>query len=881
MALFLATIIMRLLWMAIILSFSSIPSAATTLSLESEAQALLQSGWWSNYSHNISQRCNWTGISCNKDGSIAHIYPPPKVGSKFSKMNLSCFPNLVHLNLNDQGLNGSIPPEIGALSKLKYLYLSSNYLTGQLPPLGNLTQLEELDFSHNEISGSISLEIGNLKNLVDLRLSWNNLVGSIPSVIGLCSNLTHLDMRSNRFTNYIPPEIGTLKNLMYLDLSNNKLVGPIPPTLGQLTNLSTLDLSSNMLVGSIPSTLSELTALQALNLSNNFLAGFISFNLSTLDLSSNIPSLGFLDLSNNMLAGPIPSSLGFLRVFQQVFLFSNQINGSIPSEIGNMLGLTTLDLHGNLIEGSIPPEIGNLEALTSLDLHGNLLEGSIPPEIGNLTALTSLDLHGNLLEGKIPPEIGHLKALTSLDLSQNKFNGPIPPQICNCSLYKLSLGRNNLEGHIPYQIGSLVWLISFNLSHNFISGEIPSSLSNLSNLSHLVVWDLSYNKLSGITPIFVTSFPQALKNYTGHSCYKVYSKALVGNEDLSPYTCYKRKSIFHYLKIFLPLATLPAFAIFVFILFFQSKQKNNSGVQQKNNNGFLKNGFLFSIFDYDGRMAYQDIVNATENFHIRNCIGVGGHGCVYKAKLPGGKTVALKKLHLLEVEDPNRQGMFLIYEYMERGSLSSVLNNDVEAVELDWSKRLDIVKGTVHALSYLHNDCALPVVHRDISTNNILLNSNLEAFVADFGIARILDLDSSNQTILAGTYGYVAPELAFTAVLTEKCDVYSFGVLVLEVFMGRHPKEVLQLLPSNPLLHNIMLNDLLDPRLSPPTSNKDVADIVLVAKLAFACLSEEPRSRPTMKEACDAFLDHQQRSLRKPLGEISLLQLMDPELNVE
>ncbi|XVF16604.1 hypothetical protein REPUB_Repub10bG0046200 [Reevesia pubescens] len=832
-------------------------SATTTLSLESEAQALLQSGWWSNYSNNIiSQRCNWPGISCDKDGSITHIYPPPnivKVGSKFRKMNFSSFPNLVHLNLNDHGLNGSIPLEIGALSKLKYLYLSWNYLTGELPPLGNLTLLEELDFSHNEISGSVPLELGNLKNLVQLILSWNNLTGSIPSVIGLCTSLTHLGMRSNRFNNYIPQEIGALKNLRSLDLSNNKLVGLIPSTLGQLTNLTTLDLSNNMLVGSIPS-LRELTTLRTLNLSSNMLIGPISFISSIgswrIDLDQT-----YLDLSNNMLVGPIPSSIGLLLGLEQVFLFSNQINGSIPSEIGNMLSLTTLHLHANLLEGQIPPEIGSLEALTSLDL------------------------------------------------SQNKLNGAIPPQIGNCrGLYKLSLSSNNLEGHISYEIGYLTKLISFNLSHNFISGEIPPSLGNLTRLAD---WDLSYNELSGITPFFITSFPEILKNYTGHSCYKVYSKALVGNKDLSPYTCSsmvsKRKRILHHLKIFLPLATLPAFAIFGYILFSRSKHKIDVPTS--------KNRFLFSIFNYDGKIAYQDIIKATDNFHIRNCIGVGSHGSVYKAKLATGKTVALKKLHRLEAEDPNfdksfmneikflseirhrnivklhgfcvdQRSMFLIYEYMERGSLNGVLKNDVEALELDWLKRVDIVKGTAHALSYLHNDCALPIVHRDISSNNILLDSNLKACVADFGIARILDLNSSNQTILAGTYGYLAPELAYTTVVTEKCDVYSFGVLALEVLMGRHPKELLSLLPSKPLLQSIMLNDVLDPRLSPPTSYIEVEDIVLIAILAFACLSIEPRSRPTMKQVCDEFLRHL-RPISKPLGEISLLQLMDPEINVQ
>ncbi|EOY03433.1 Leucine-rich repeat receptor-like protein kinase family protein, putative [Theobroma cacao] len=799
------TFIILGLWTTIVVLSSASTIIGTKLSLELEAQALLESGWWSSYNNLISNRCNWPGISCNNDGSITDIYPPPnivKVGVKFGKMNFSSFPNLVHLNLNDHGLNGSIPPEIVTLSKLKNLYLNWNYLTGELPSLENLSQLAELDFSHNEISGSISQELGNLKSLVLLRLSWNNLTRSIPSALGFLSNLTHLEMRSNQFYNYIPPEIGELKNLITLDLSNNKLVGLIPSTLGKLTNLTTLNLSNNKLVGSIPSTLRRLTMLTS------------------------------LDISNNMPVGSISSTLS-----QLIFL-------------------------------------------ETLNLSNNILKGPIPQKIGNLRALYSLDVSKNKLNGPIPFQIGYLRKLISLDLSKNQLNGSIPSQI-----------------------GYLRRLISFNLSHNFISGEIPLPLRNL---SHLDNWDLSYNKLSGIAPIFLTSFPDIHKNYIGHNCYKIYSKSLVGNKDLSPYTCSlitRRKRILNHLKIFLPLTVFPAFLIYGHLLFSRSNLKSNNGMQES------KTGNLFSILNYDGRITYEDIIKVIEDFNTRYCIGIGGHGSVYKAELPSGKTVALKKLHRLNAEDPNfdksfmneikflsevchrnivklhgfcvhQRSMFLIYEYMERGSLRSVLTKDVEAIELDWSKRVDLIHGIAHALSYLHNDCSLPIVHRDLSSHNILINSNLEAFVADFGAARMLDLDSSNQTILAGTYGYVAPELANTTTITKKCDVYSFGVLALEVLMGRHPQELLSLFPSNSLLQNIMLNDILDPRLSPPTSHLDTQKIVLVATIAFACLPMEPKSRPTMKQVSHEFLCCQ-RSLAKPLGEISLLQLVASEMDVE
>uniref|UniRef100_A0A3N7EN76 non-specific serine/threonine protein kinase n=1 Tax=Populus trichocarpa TaxID=3694 RepID=A0A3N7EN76_POPTR len=199
-----------------------------------------------------------------------------------------------------------------------------------------------------------------------------------------------------------------------------------------------------------------------------------------------------------------------------------------------------------------------------------------------------------------------------------------------------------------------------------------------------------------------------------------------------------------------------------------------------------KNGDLFSIWNYDGRIAYEDIIAATENFDLRYCIGTGGYGSVYRAQLPSGKLVALKKLHRREAEEPafdksfknevelltqirhrsivklygfclHQRCMFLVYEYMEKGSLFCALRNDVGAVELKWMKRAHIIKDIAHALSYLHHECNPPIVHRDISSSNVLLNSESKSFVADFGVARLLDPDSSNNTVLAGTYGYIAP----------------------------------------------------------------------------------------------------------------------------
>ncbi|XP_057991444.1 MDIS1-interacting receptor like kinase 2 isoform X2 [Hevea brasiliensis] len=359
----------------------------------------------------------------------------------------------------------------------------------------------------------------------------------------------------------------------------------------------------------------------------------------------------------------------------------------------------------------------------------------------------------------------------------------------------------------------------------------------------------------------------------------------------------------HYSKIFLPITLFLAFLIPGSLFLYRRHKIKNSQTETKES----RNGDIFSVWNYDGRIAFEDVIEATENFDIRYCIGTGGYGSVYKAQLPSGRVIALKKLHRMEAEEPSfdkcfknevkllteirhknivklhgfclhRRSMFLIYEYIERGSLFCVLRNEEEAAELDWMKRVNIVKGMAYALSYLHHDCSTPIVHRDISSNNILLNSDWEGIVSDFGTARFLYPDSSNQTILAGTHGYIAPELAYTMVVNEKCDVYSFGVVALEIVMGKHPGELLSSLPSSPSDPHIMLKDVFDSRLLPPTNHVVAQSVILVVTLALACLRFNPKSRPTMQQVCREFLVHKPVPLPQLVQEIPLWHLMNQDI---
>ena len=365
---------------------------------------------WSNNSGwlDTNTPCNWYGVTC----SAGHV---------------------TELSLDWNQLSGSIPPEVGNLTNLQYLYLRSNQLSGSIPPqLGNLTNLQELWLCENQLSGIIPPQLGNLANLQQLCLGVNQLGGSIP------------------------PELGSLTDLAWLMLFINQLSGSIPAELGDLVSLETLDLSGNQLSGSIPPQLDNLANLQLLCLSSNQLSGSIPVELG------NLTNLGSLVLSGNQLSGSIPAELGNLANLQHLVLSSNQLSSSIPVELSNLTDLRTLDLHGNQLIGSIPLELGNLANLQGLNLISNQLSGSIPPELGNLTNLQYLSLGGNQLSGSIPVELGDLTNLQQLYLYSNQLSGSIPPELGNLTnLEYLYLHSNQFSGALPGTLTNLTKLYLF------------------------------------------------------------------------------------------------------------------------------------------------------------------------------------------------------------------------------------------------------------------------------------------------------------------------------------------------------------------------------------------------------------------------------------
>ncbi|KAG6435792.1 hypothetical protein SASPL_100669 [Salvia splendens] len=665
------------------------------------------------------------------------------------------------------------------------------------------------------------------------------------------------------------------------------LGGRISDRIGQLQSLRRISLHDNALVGAIPATIGFLPNLRGLYLFNNRLSGSLPPSIS------NCPLLQTLDVSGNQLAGIIPPNLANSTRLYRLNLSFNSFSGSIPVSLSRSSSLIFLALQYNNLTSSLPDSWSSVSNLKYLTLDHNSLSGKLPTSLTRLVSLEELDLSHNKLEGSID-EIGSLLALKKINFEKNNFDGSIPDSVQKLlNLSVLNLSNNRFRGRIPLIIGNITSLNSLDLSENNLTGEIPSSLSNLPNLTSL---DLSYNHLSGAVPSLLskkfnsTSFAGNI-----HLCGYGPSSPPCPTPELTPPPQPKphrrRKLSTKDIILIASGALLFVLLILCFVLLcclLCKKTKSSKGgrapppstskaaaaTAAEGETGGDGGG---KLVHFDGPLVFtaNDLLCATAEI-----MGKSSYGTAYKATLEDENQVAVKRLrekitkpqkefeveasNLGKIRHPNILALrayylgpkgekLLVYDYMPNGSLASFLHARGPETTVPWPTRMNIAIGIARGLCYLHSE--VNHVHGNLTATNVLLDENTDPKIADVGLSRLMtSAATANVVGTAGSMRYRAPELSKLKNATEKTDVFSLGVIVLELLTGKSPSEAKDGLDLPQWVASIVkeewTNEVFDVELMRgDASTSSVGDELLnTLKLALHCVDPSPAVRPEAVE---------------------------------
>ncbi|XP_062176311.1 leucine-rich repeat receptor protein kinase HPCA1-like isoform X2 [Alnus glutinosa] len=835
----------------------------------------------------------WDGIVCNNSRVTSLQLQSMNLSGRLSR-EIESLSELQILDLSyNKYLTGPLPPSIGSLKKLVTLNLIGCGFSGSIPDtIGNLQQLTTLSLTNNSFSGPIPASIGILSNLYWLDLAVNQLNGPIPVSPGLDNLLhaKHFHLESNKFSGEIPPQLFSSNMiLLHLILNGNNLSGSIPETIGSVQTLEVIRFDRNSLSGTLPSNLSNLVYLNELYLSNNKFTGSIP-NLTGL-------SLTYVDMSNNSFTvSDMPPWFSTLQSLATLVMENTQLQGPVPSSIFSLPNLQTVTLRNNNLSGTLDIGTSYSSKLQLVDLQNNSIVHEVYSAGGYNKNL--ILVHNPICN---PPDA--TKSYCAVSQSNTPpystpSNHSCPPAQCTSD----QISSPNCQCAYAYS-GTLVFR-----APNFLDLGISSYYLELQStlMQRFKDCSLPVDSVSLRNPIKDSStmnlnlsldvFPSGQDHFNRTEILNIGS--LFSSHTFTPptgfgsyyflanpygYYAESKKS----LSIGVIIGAVAGFTILllllvlagVYVYALRQKRRAESASGQLNpfahwdpNNGSggipqLKGARSFS---------FEELKKYTNKFSEANSIGSGGYGKVYRGILPAGQLIAIKRAHTesmqggvefkTEIELLSRvhhknlvslvgfcfdQGeQMLVYEYVPNGTLMDGLSGK-SGIRLDWIRRLKVALGAARGLAYLHELANPPIIHRDIKSTNILLDERLNAKVADFGLSKLMgDAESGHVTTqVKGTMGYLDPEYYTTQQLTEKSDVYGFGVVLLELITARMPIErgkyivmvVQTAMDRTKVLYN--LHEILDPAIGLQTSLKGLEKFV---DLAMRCVEESGANRPTM-----------------------------------